>query len=1636
LFSLILDWKEERDYEEQPPSADTTTDHNGQPPQPLPLQLNTPSNSNTSSPKITSSCHVTSPRSTTDSIETQLRAIWNGEDGLQESTPVVDFYTEHIPTEMPCDAKRSSTLQEILSDCDTEKETRMGVICHGFQYSQTSRTFSEDRTLKRLVLSDIPTSHDLNSKETSPVPDSILSSSNSVESLSNIAFQPNRNLDVVGGKLLDRSGDSNLHIQEKTHADDFVNALFENQLDQKNKSESPVDESSSKQSNKSSTTTADETLNLVPPIFEQPIGNPSRGSDSSKTVHQDLMNDSQHTDSTVNDKTSRYPLVSGCVDYSVSERNHHKVADDVLYTVSSEANNVDTYKVEITKSLESDEVTPRKGPRTPDYSPPNHLLTLDSRNTDEEFLNCKKPRHPQLAEQASDESEVLEKGLPWPDGSGEIKCPLEEKIDKVSVEANLQAENGCVASAISRPFQTSNCCDITGKEDKNINERESIPSENNALFVSQVSQGGNQNSSVSESVKNVVESNDATDRTNDVTMEDHFPCSNFHAGENLPKAFEDYAKLGVELEVVKRSAINKPIDDFEESQACVISVKNEFQISNAAEVQENDKMEVFYDANNVSRSELNMSENNSGCMEPEVVISATPPNGKETGVNCEPSHKESTSTEKADSNHEEEMPKDECEIVSTTQIMPCIETPVDCSLKNLEKLDKNNLIRNKISMHSVSPTETTIDTPWCEESMDVTDGSIQNCAGTPQIHGENIILDGRDCEMKPLRIIYDLVNKQVDEIESDKTLDTSPFVKLNNHEGGIYEKELAVINNIPGNDRSHEGFLIANADMPIDNVSHSAEDVTIEKPAAVMDSVIKQSLNKECSEENVPSSFEGEIVEVETSCSELADVETDLDFSVGGNEFEEEYILVSEDGEVMDEGMLLQVVDDDELSQNEVLETTTKADLESHLIDVCNIPLPPGDAPVQNCFDIAKWRKIQCGLEDRCDSPFISESLDLYRNPSPPSTPRLVQSPQPALSVATCPANGQAKGDNTLLTPDDVVPDDAHFQDVMENCLANAKRFLTRVSPDIDVMSSKDVLLTSYEAASDTEKSQCPSPIHLSPLHSGIAPEQLPVDNWPYLEEEVPLSPQWRILDEEVPIIEENQTQLQDEKLDDPRLPKFLCTERSRNELNILIGRADSGLPSVEDTVMNDESNQNLMPPNYKSNKWQPKVVLSPLPESEICINIDNKLVSEEISDEKTLSTHKVELKAVRTPSHRTEKKQKSISKKSPLKKSDELLDTCPIQRSIQSCGEFKKVIVPYETCRDEKLSTKVRVAAKPIIQLVEFLNLSCSNLNRQKVLSNRRSPNPLRNKRHSSFIDGKNHQANECNQRNLLSLDSGCRRRRIKSAGDLDNPQCPPTFFKETLVNSKRKRVDLTKPSTLIEENVAVSEKQYNGKAKIDDSKTVIEGAHLKTKSLNQLKIAEPSPRSKGGGTSLKAAIDTDFRLGNTPPLQLLQQKSPSHARGILNKSNAVNMVKDLGEKKRNIQCERQSESDLKRNEVEIRSQPSLNAEKPSDPRKRHHRNHQATKTDRVAHSILGDVSEIECKSKKNDISCDKKSAKSWRCSVCGFSDITLQQTHVQEHAFHCQSCHLAFKTEVSIVIINLLLITSILPAPISLRF
>lgn len=37
-----------------------------------------------------------------------------------------------------------------------------------------------------------------------------------------------------------------------------------------------------------------------------------------------------------------------------------------------------------------------------------------------------------------------------------------------------------------------------------------------------------------------------------------------------------------------------------------------------------------------------------------------------------------------------------------------------------------------------------------------------------------------------------------------------------------------------------------------------------------------------------------------------------------------------------------------------------------------------------------------------------------------------------------------------------------------------------------------------------------------------------------------------------------------------------------------------------------------------------------------------------------------------------------------------------------------------------------------------------------------------------------------------------------------------------------------------------------------------------------------------------------------------------------------------------------------------------------------------------------------------------------SWSCEVCGFKDASERVGHIKNHPFHCQSCHLAFKTEV----------------------
>ncbi|KAK6642463.1 hypothetical protein RUM43_003965 [Polyplax serrata] len=37
----------------------------------------------------------------------------------------------------------------------------------------------------------------------------------------------------------------------------------------------------------------------------------------------------------------------------------------------------------------------------------------------------------------------------------------------------------------------------------------------------------------------------------------------------------------------------------------------------------------------------------------------------------------------------------------------------------------------------------------------------------------------------------------------------------------------------------------------------------------------------------------------------------------------------------------------------------------------------------------------------------------------------------------------------------------------------------------------------------------------------------------------------------------------------------------------------------------------------------------------------------------------------------------------------------------------------------------------------------------------------------------------------------------------------------------------------------------------------------------------------------------------------------------------------------------------------------------------------------------------------------------KTWTCEVCGFSNASERVTHIKDHPFHCQSCHLAFRTE-----------------------
>lgn len=43
-----------------------------------------------------------------------------------------------------------------------------------------------------------------------------------------------------------------------------------------------------------------------------------------------------------------------------------------------------------------------------------------------------------------------------------------------------------------------------------------------------------------------------------------------------------------------------------------------------------------------------------------------------------------------------------------------------------------------------------------------------------------------------------------------------------------------------------------------------------------------------------------------------------------------------------------------------------------------------------------------------------------------------------------------------------------------------------------------------------------------------------------------------------------------------------------------------------------------------------------------------------------------------------------------------------------------------------------------------------------------------------------------------------------------------------------------------------------------------------------------------------------------------------------------------------------------------------------------------------------------------------EASSERPWMCEVCGFNNASERITHIKDHPFHCQSCHLAFRTEV----------------------
>lgn len=64
--------------------------------------------------------------------------------------------------------------------------------------------------------------------------------------------------------------------------------------------------------------------------------------------------------------------------------------------------------------------------------------------------------------------------------------------------------------------------------------------------------------------------------------------------------------------------------------------------------------------------------------------------------------------------------------------------------------------------------------------------------------------------------------------------------------------------------------------------------------------------------------------------------------------------------------------------------------------------------------------------------------------------------------------------------------------------------------------------------------------------------------------------------------------------------------------------------------------------------------------------------------------------------------------------------------------------------------------------------------------------------------------------------------------------------------------------------------------------------------------------------------------------------------------------------------------------------------------------------------HSEETGIKYQEAKKKRKPEQAPQVSSTSWICEVCGFSDQTQRSLHIKTHAFHCQSCHLAFQTEV----------------------